>query len=149
MSAVNGREYKLYTTDDAPAAPTTLSDYDMVALLTDLSINGTRAAIDKSSKDDGDESTFIAGRRNHTISGTAFYDAAGDAGQEHFKSEFDAVDGLIYFCIANSVVGEKAWHGSGIVTTWTVTFPDEGVAQVDFEIQVSGALTEFEYAAAP
>ena len=66
----SGRDLLLYAKATAPSTATTATDYTLVGDLTDVSITRSRNAIDDSSKDDGDETSVIAGRRNNTVSGT-------------------------------------------------------------------------------
>ena len=130
------------TEPTAPSSATAASDYTLVGTSTDLNVNMSRNAMDKSNKDDGDESTFVAGRRNSTVSGTCYWDSTSDAGQDHFQDAFESAAGTIWFLATATATGEPEFHGSGIVTDKSLSFPDEGVAALSFTIQVSGALTE-------
>ena len=139
----SGRDMLFYVTEPtAPSVAATASDYTLVGLSTGVNINSSRNAIDKSNKDDGDESTFVAGRRNSTISGSCFWDHTSDTGQDHFQDAFESSNGTIYFLCTSTTNNDVEFHGSGIVTQKNLSFPDEGISQLDFEIQVSGALTE-------
>lgn len=137
----SGRDFLLYLATSAPTDAAITTDYTSVAKLTNVTISSSRNAIDKSSKDDGDESTFIAGRRNTTISGSAIFDHTSDAGQAMVTTAFEAADGTVYFLATTSTVGDQEFHGSGIVTSKTIAAQDESTTTIDFTIQVSGALT--------
>jgi hypothetical protein len=137
----SGRDYLLYLSTAAPGDAAITTDYVSAAKLTTVSISGSRNAIDKSSKDDGDDSTFIAGRRNLTVSGSCIFDHTIDAGQGKLTTGFAAADGLVYFLVSTGVAAEEEYHGSGILTSQNRTFADESTSTLDFTIQVSGALT--------
>jgi hypothetical protein len=98
--------------------------------------------MDDSNKDDGDETSVIAGRRNNTISGTCNWDHTADAGQAMFTTAYNASNGLVYFLITSATSGDQEFHGSGVCTQADVSFPDEGISSLSFSVAVNGALTE-------
>jgi len=110
--------------------------------MTDKAVQSARAALETSTKDDGDESTFIGGRRNSTINGTAYFDRTEDTGQAVLQAAFESATGIIYFLITTDTAGDEEFYGSGVLTSKNISFPDESIMQLDFSIQVSGALNQ-------
>lgn len=140
----SGRDYLLYVNaGSAPGSTDTPGGYNLVGKLVSVSVETSRNAIETSSKDDGDNSSFISGRRNSTINGSAIYDHTGvDVGQAELVTARDAADGLIYFLITSATSGDQEYHGGGVLTNLSYGFDDEAVSTIDFSIQVTGALTE-------
>ena len=138
----SGRDYLLYVKTSAPAVGDEIAGYTKVGFLTALSLGRSRAAMDKSNKDDGDDSTFVAGRRVVTVSGAVVYDHTIEAGQDLFSDAYESSAGLLWFLLTSVNSGDQEIHGNGIVTDWSVTFDDEGISTASFSVQGSGTLTE-------
>jgi hypothetical protein len=91
----SGREYTFWVSASTPSAADESASYTQVGLVTDLNLSISRNAIETSSKDDGDDSSFIAGRRNWTADITAIFDHTSNAGQAIFTTAMNAADGTI------------------------------------------------------
>lgn len=144
--AVNysGRDYVLYVGTTAPSAAAEANDanYDKVGLLVNLSFNRTANLIEKSNKDDGRYSSWLAGRRVESVSGTAIFDHTSDTGQAHFQTAYESASGTIYWLITTVNSGDDEFYGSGVLTNYTVTFNDEEASTIEFEIQSTGSSTQ-------
>ena len=137
----SGRDYKFYVLGTAPSSPAISSEYTVVGLGQTLSINQSRNAMDKSNKDDGDNSSFVGGRRNVTVSSGGVFDHTEDAGYTILETSFASSAGTVWFLASPISSGDKEFYGSGIVTDLSVTLDDESVSNFTTTIQVSGALT--------
>lgn len=148
--AVNfkGRDYKLYLKTSAPSPATTQAQYTAVGNLLSVSISTSRNAIDVSTKDSGDNSDFIAGRRSTTLSGSARFDHVVDNGAALLYTQLAAESGELWFLVSSATATDEEFYGKGVLTQYDVAFPDDDSSTVDFSIQVTGALTQVNAAAA-
>lgn len=138
----SGRDFLLYASTSAPGTASAASSYTLVGGIRNVSITRARNAMDKSSKDDGDESTFVAGRRNNTVSFDGVWDHTEDAGYTLLSNAYEAGNGTIYFLVTSTTNGDTEFYGAGVITQLDVAFPDEDISTFTGSIQVSGALTE-------
>ena len=137
----NGRSYLLYAATSTPANPSQVTNYDQVGLLVNLQFNRSRNLIEKSNKDDGAYSSWLAGRRVESVSGSAIFDHTADTGQAHFQTAYEASNGTIYWLITSTDTTQDEFYGEGVVTNYTFTFNDEEPSQIEFEIQSTGSST--------
>lgn len=138
----SGRDFLLYAATTAPGTASAASGYTLVGGIRNVSISRARNAAETSSKDDGDESTFIGLRRNNTVSFDGVWDHTEDAGYTILSNAYEADNGLVYFLVTSTTNGDTEFYGSGILTQLDVAFPDEDISTFTGAIQVSGALTE-------
>ena len=140
----SARDYWLYVATSAPTAAADATDaaYALVGLATEHSLSRSRGAIDVSTKDDGDDSAFIAGRRNQTVSMSGIFDHTEDAGYTKLSDAYEAANGTVYFLLTSATAGDTEWHGSGVITDLSLTFSDESPSTFSTTVQVSGSLTE-------
>lgn len=148
--AVNfkGRDYKLYLKTSAPSPATTQAQYTLVGNLLSVNIATSRNAIETSTKDDGDNSAFIAGRRSTVLSGTARFDHVVDSGAALLYTQMAAESGELWFLVSSATATDEEFYGAGIITQYDVGFPDDDASTVDFSVQVTGAITQVNAAAA-
>ena len=137
----SGREYKLSVAGSAPGSPELVSLYTAVGLGQSLSISQSRNAMDRSSKDSGDDSTFVAGRRNVTVSGSGIFDHAIDAGYTILESAFASSSGDVWLIITPLNASDKEWYGKGKITDLSITLDDESVSTFSTTFQIDGVLT--------
>lgn len=137
----SGRDFLLYALGSAPSAASEATEYTLVGLVRSLSVNQSRNAIDTSTKDDGDDSSFIAGRRNVTLSAGGVFDHTEDGGFTILKTSLAAANGKVWFLVTSTATGDTEFYGSGIVTGLNLDFPDEDVSTFAADIQVTGALS--------
>lgn len=140
----SARDYWLYVATSAPTAAADAADaaYALVGLATEHSLSRSRGAIDVSTKDNGDDSAFIAGRRNQTVSMSGIFDHTEDAGYTKLSDAYEAANGTVYFLLTSTNAGDTEWHGSGVITDLSLTFSDESPSTFSTTVQVSGSLTE-------
>lgn len=138
----SGRDYKLWVASSAPGSGALESNYTQVGKLISVSVETSRNAIETSSKDDGDDSAFIGGRRNTVINGSAIYDHTDDAGQAIIAGARDSASGSIWFLVTPSNASDNEFYGAAVVTSVNYGFDDEAASTIDFSFQVTGALTE-------
>jgi hypothetical protein len=140
----DGTAYKVYFGTTAPTDAFLLTDanYTVVGFLKNTSYDRARNALDKSNKDDGDESSFLGGRRTRTFSFSAIYDHAEDAGQAKVVDAYESATGVGYVLISTGVTGDTAFHGNGVVTSAKVSANDQAVSTIDFTVKMNGAVTE-------
>lgn len=141
---LSGRDYVAYAATSAPSDATAANDaaYSLIGKATDISISRSRNAIDVSTKDDGDESAFISGRRNQTVSISGIFDHTEDAGYTKLSDAYEASNGTVYFLVTSTNSGDTEWHGNGVITDLSTSFADESASSFTATIQVNGALTE-------
>lgn len=136
----SGRDYLFHVLDSSPSSPAISSEYTLLGLGQSLSISQSRNAMDKSNKADGDNSSFVAGRRNITVSSGGVFDHTEDAGYTILETVFASSDGIVWFLATPLNSGDKEFYGSGVITDLSVTLDDESVSNFTTTIQVTGAL---------
>ena len=132
----------VYLSSTAPATADISTSYVLLGLCRNLNLNVSRNAIDKSTKDDGDNSSFIGGRRRWTLSGDAIWDHTEDHGQAILETTIDSASGQIWFLVTSKTSGDEEFIGTGIITQKDLSWPDENVSSVSFSIQGTGALIQ-------
>ncbi|MFH1602462.1 MAG: phage tail tube protein [Pseudomonadota bacterium] len=115
----------------------TFSD-DSVGGIDEASHSIERAALDSTDHDDASRA-FIPGRIQGTIDLTLKHDS-GDAGQVALKDNIYNNTGEEAF-VYTLGDGRKI-TGSGFVTSWNPSHPNDGVAMVSCTVQISGTITE-------
>lgn len=139
-----GRSYLLYVGTTSPSDASSASDaaYALGGLIRNLSLARTRNAIDVSTKDDGDNSSFIGGRRNQSFTADFVFDHTEDAGYTKLSDAYESASATVYWLITSTTTGDTEWHGSGLVTDLSLAFPDEDTSTYNLAVQASGAVTE-------
>lgn len=139
-----GNGYGLYTATSEPSNPEDISEYDLTGFGSDLNLSRSRNMIESSNKDSGADSEYEAGRRDQQLSGTFFLDTEhdNDAGQANLEDRFEDSSGdPVYWLISDNVTGHVQYYGEGLPSQFDLSFPDEGMVQVDVTLQVSGGMT--------
>ncbi len=141
---LSGRDYLVYagTTEPTSAIDAGDANYSLVGKAMDISISRSRNAIDTSTKDDGDGSSFIAGRKNESVSISGLFDHTEDAGYTKLSDAFEASNGTVYFLVTSTNTGDTEWYGSGVITDLSTSFADESASSFTASIQVNGTITE-------
>lgn len=132
----------MYVSGTQPATPGDIGEYDVAGFSTNLSFSRTRNMVDASNKDSGDDSEFEAGRRTSTITGTFFADITddADAGQAAIETAINDADGnLVYWLITDNILGNRQYHGSALPSQFDLSWPDEGMVQIEVTLQVTGS----------
>lgn len=141
MADFNSTDLKLYVSASAPATSDISTSYTEVGYIIDLNITRTREAIPTSSKTDGDNSSYTAGRRDWSVDVSCLFDKESDAGQLIFDTAWNATDSTVYFLITSNTSGDDEWWGSGLVTAYDNTLPDNAAAGMSATIQGTGSLS--------
>jgi len=111
---------------------------DAVGGIDEISASIERAALDATDHDDASR-TYISGRIGGTIDLSLKYDS-GDAGQVALKDNIYSDTGAEAFVY---VMGDgRKISGSGFVTSWNPSGPNDDVGMVSCTIQISGTITE-------
>lgn len=113
----------------------------LLGFVKDTSADVSSNMIDTSNKDAGDWAAFMPGRKTGTISGSALlrFDAT-----EGFNTLFDDIDAgtEIAVRISNEIVGDnELFAAKCLVSSLSLSFPDDDVVSYDFEFQVTGEIT--------
>jgi hypothetical protein len=140
----DGTAYKVYAATTAPTDAFDSADaaYTAVGFLKNTGYNRTRNAIDKSTKDDGDESSYLGGRRTRAIPFSCVYDHTEDAGQAIVVDAYESATGVVYLLISTGVAGDEAFHGNGVVTDASVAMNDQSTSTITFSVKMNGAVTQ-------
>jgi len=143
--AVNysGTDYVVYLATAAPSAASLSNDaaYAKLGLNVNLSITGSANDIEKSNKDDGVYSSWLAGRITETVSGSAIFDHTEDTGQGKLQTAWASSSRAIWFLVTSVNSADYEFYGSGVLTGLSYTFNDQEPSQVEFEIRSSGGIT--------
>lgn len=116
---------------------------DTVALgfIRDISTDISANMIDTSNKDAGDWATFLAGRKTATVSGSALMRFDATEGFTNLFADIDAGT-EVALVISNENAGDNEWSAAkALVSSLSVSYPDDDVVSYDFEFQVSGEVT--------
>lgn len=139
-----GNGYGLYTSTTEPSTPQDIGEYDLAGFGTDLNLSRSRNQIDASNKDSGADSEYEAGRRDEQVSGTFFKDIThdNDAGQANIEDQLeDASGGSLWWLISDNVTDHVQYYGEAKPSQFDISFPDEGMVQIDVTLQVTGGST--------
>lgn len=144
MGAKDGRVYSLFLATAAPTTATDSSDaaYAEVLLVRSHNLAEVIAAIDITTKDDGDNSAYTGGRADRDINVSCLLDTAAGTGQTKLKTAIAAAGHGMWFLLTSDVTGDIEWYGQAVPTNRTFDFPDGAPATLDFTLKVNGAITE-------
>ncbi len=144
--AVNysGTDFVLYIGSTEPTAAAEANDaaYTKLGLNVNLAINGTANDIEKSNKDDGTNTSWMAGRKIETISGSFIFDHTEDAGQAVLQAVWESASRAIWWLITTVNSGDEEFYGTGVLTGRSFSFNDQEPSSGEFEIRVSGGITQ-------
>lgn len=138
----SGRDLLLYASVSSPGTASAASSYTLVGLATEHNLNRSRGAIDVSTKDSGDDSTFIGGRRNQTVTVSGVFDHTEDNGYTVLSNAYESASGTVYWLLTSTTNGDTEWYGSGVITDLSLSFGDEAASTYSATIQCSGTVTE-------
>ena len=144
--AVNysGTDYVIYVASAAPSAAAEANDaaYAKLGLNVNLFINGSANDIEKSNKDDGTNTSWLAGRKVETISGSFIFDHTEDSGQAKLQTVWESASRAIWFLVTTVTSGDEEFYGTGVLTGRSLSFNDQEPSTGEFEIRVSGGITQ-------
>ena len=111
-----------------------------LSLEMDVTLNVTGDTIETRNKDTVGWKTFIGGDKGWTVSGSAHLDWTAS---ENISGAFaDIIAGTEIAVDVGSSANSKYYSGNGIVTSWSLEGPGNGIATFSFEVQGTGAITE-------
>lgn len=118
---------KMHTTDGDEAA---------VGSVRNFSIESTTDTIESSVMGDDDRS-YLKGLSSHTVSVEAYWDEA-----DPVQTLLDP-GATIYFEVhpTGTGSGEEYYHGSGVITSKSISAAFDGMVEASFSLQVNGAVT--------
>ena len=112
-----------------------------VGSIVDLSFSGERPEIDTTTHDDGDARSFIGGRLAATVDITMKYDEADSAQSSMQTDWFAGTDRAVVFRMQTGSTFHE-FTGTGKLTSWNASGPNDDAAEVSTTIRINGALTE-------
>lgn len=111
-----------------------------LSLEMDVTISGSLDTIETTDKDSAGWKTFEDGDKSWTCSGTANVDFT--ATENVSQSFADFIAGAEVAIDVGSSTDTKYYSGNGLITTWTLNGPRNGLATFTFDVQGTGALAE-------
>ena len=111
---------------------------DVIAESRDFSLAFDTGTLDTTSRDSDRTAEFIVGRYNWTITGNALYITA-DVAKKVMLDQITAASPTAFAVIVT--IGSQTFTGSGVITSFEISAPYDGVVEYSFTIQGSGALT--------
>lgn len=146
MGKDKGTDFGLYVNSSDPGSGYgDITNYDLVGFGQDLGLSIDRDMIESSDKDEGDDATFVGGRRTQEITHTVNGDITdgNDVGQDTILSALnDSTGAKVWFLITDNVSGNIQWYGTFIPANAEWTFPDQGMVEIDLTLQITGAVTK-------
>ena len=116
------------------------NDANVLSLEMEVSISASLDTIETTDKDSAGWKTFISGDKSWTASGSANLDwSASENASEAFAN---FVAGTAVAIDVGSSGDSKFYSGSGLLTSFSLEGPRNGLATFSFEVQGTGALTE-------
>lgn len=130
----------LYVTDSDPSAgPWDISNYTLLGNRKSTGLSETADPIDFTDAD-SPAMEFQPGKPSASISGTYNKDFAGDTGMELLRQALRN-ESPVWWLYSTEVSGDKAHKGKANVSEVSETNPHQGPAEVNANLQVTGAVT--------
>lgn len=107
--------------------------------IVDANLAGENNMIDTTTHDENSRS-FIYGRFSGTIDGTLKWDDT-DTGQEAVKDDFFAATTSVYVFRMETLSGADEYTGTGLVSSFGPSGPNDDAGEMAFTIQLTGTLT--------
>lgn len=111
-----------------------------LSLEMEVSLNGSLDTIETTDKDSAGWKTFIAGDKSWTVSGSANLDWDATEGISDFFADFIA--GTAIAVDVGSSTDSKFYSGNGILNSWSLEGPRNGLGTFSFEVQGTAPLEE-------
>ena len=112
----------------------------VLGLEMEVSLNGSLDTIETTDKDSAGWKTFEDGDKTWTASGSANLDWSATENVSDFFADFIA--GAAIAIDVGSSTDSKFYGGNGLLTSWSLEGPRNGLSTFSFEVQGSGALAE-------
>ena len=115
-------------------------DTVLLGFVTEESFDISANIIETSSKDSGKFADFIAGRTTSTLSFSAMHQFNATEGYKEMFADIKAGT-AVSVIISNENAGDYEWTASCLISSLSISFPDDDVVSYDGEFQVSGEPT--------
>ena len=125
---LNGTVLKLYV------------DTVLLGYVTEESFDISANIIETSNKDSAKFSEFIAGRTTSTMSFSAMHQFDAAEGYKELFADITAGT-AVSIVVSNENAGDYEWTASCLVSSLSISFPDDDVVSYDGEFQVTGTPT--------
>jgi hypothetical protein len=116
-----------------------------IGKITDATFTMNKDMIDATTKDSGDYRSYKDGFKDATIEVSALWDET-DAGQLLVRAAYFADSDLYAWFRVEDTTGEADFPAQVLVSNMTIGDPMEGMASVDFTLQVTGSFAEADQA---
>ena len=135
MSRIAGRVSRVKTSTNSG------SSYTYINGIADCSLSVSVKAINTTSHDDGDFETFMMGRKSLTMDLKLRWDES-DPGQIALLNSWISTNTMnLYKFRMQEGAGFYEFTGTGLITKWNPSGPNDDVASVDVSIQLSGTVS--------
>jgi len=136
MAKIPGRLSRFHVSDDGG------STYTLVGCVTDMSMSVSGGEHNTTCHEDGQDSTFIAGKRDGTLDATLNWDET-DAGQIMIRTAaYGTLDGLKGRWRQQEGSTFRQFTSDLIVTGYNPSGPNDDVATVDVSFRLASAITD-------
>jgi len=115
-------------------------DTVLLGFVTEESFDISANIIETSSKDSGKFADFIAGRTTSTLSFSAMHQFNATEGYKEMFGDIKSGT-AVSVIISNENTGDYEWTASCLISSLSISFPDDDVVSYDGEFQVSGEPT--------
>ncbi len=142
MAADLGKIMKLWVKASAPSGAFSTGDYTQLLLIQTMSLDGDKAVIDVSTRDNVFKSVNLSGRRTLSISVGCIWNYTGDTGQEIAETAWLAdtqAASKIWWLMTTDVNGDKEHAGTTIISNFSRNFDDESAAVLSFTLVTNTA----------
>lgn len=131
MARIPGRLGRAYISTDGECT------WVAIGCLTDIDFNGSQEQLEATCKDDGQFKSFIPGRKEATLDFTARWDEE-DAGQELMDAAFFSATRVAIRFRMQERTGAKEYIAKGLITDYSMSSPNDDIAELSGTIQLSG-----------
>jgi predicted secreted protein len=107
----------------------------VLSLEMEVTLTATLDTIETTDKDSGGWKTFEDGDKSWTASGSANLDWRSQTFTDFSAGDAVAID-------VGSADDAKFYSGNGLITSWSLEGPRNGLSTFSFEVQGTGSLTE-------
>lgn len=141
----NGKEYNLYlAAGGAPASPDATTNYSLLLLGQNLTFSDVSERLKSNNKSNGARVTTLTGDQEANISGTAEFAKDTNTGQtivlDAVKTTTSA-NKTVGFLLTSNQSGEIEFHGTANAISFEITFDNNAIALLSYELAVDGDYT--------
>ena len=115
-------------------------DTVLLGYVTEQSFDISANMIETSNKDSGKFAEFIAGRTTSTLSVSALHQFDATEGYKEMFADITAGTS-VDVVISNENAGDYEWSATCLISSLSISFPDDDVVSYDMEFQVTGEPT--------